>query len=137
MKACSNRHSQPLAPAWHGPDIMRNSASARLSHSILRDATSVSASIADMHLLPCCISSCPVVERVVEYTSIEQEGQSPAGGGGGGGGQALAPLPTNWPAKGVVEFKNVQMRYRPGLPLVLRGISFRAVALDKVGRMSP
>jgi hypothetical protein len=32
----------------------------------------------------------------------------------------------------VVEFKQVAMRYRPGLPLVLRGVSFKAAAKEKV-----
>jgi ABC-type multidrug transport system fused ATPase/permease subunit len=31
-----------------------------------------------------------------------------------------------------VEFKQVAMRYRPGLPLVLRGVSFKATAKEKV-----
>ncbi len=29
-----------------------------------------------------------------------------------------------WPQAGKVEFFNVQLRYRPELPLVLRGLSF-------------
>lgn len=42
--------------------------------------------------------------------------------------------PPNWPNEGVVEFKQVAMRYRPGLPLVLRGVSFKAAANEKVRR---
>ena len=45
-----------------------------------------------------------------------------AGGGGrrcGGGA---------WPRSGRIEFVNVSMRYRPGLPLVLKGLSFGPVA---------
>jgi ABC-type multidrug transport system fused ATPase/permease subunit len=33
---------------------------------------------------------------------------------------------------GEVEFKHVAMRYRPGLPLVLRGVSFKAASKEKV-----
>ena len=40
--------------------------------------------------------------------------------------------PPGWPARGEVEFKQVAMRYRPGLPLVLRGVSFKAAAKEKV-----
>ncbi|KAA0167854.1 hypothetical protein FNF31_00789 [Cafeteria roenbergensis] len=32
--------------------------------------------------------------------------------------------PTEWPKTGSVEFRNVWLRYRPGLPHVLRGVSF-------------
>ncbi|KAG2427456.1 hypothetical protein HXX76_012392 [Chlamydomonas incerta] len=91
------------------------------------------------------------VERVVEYCDLPQEGTkqlpalppssesgsgsgSGAGGGSGSGGspQPAAP-PPGWPAAGCVEFRNVTLRYRPGLPLVLRGVSFKAEARDKVG----
>jgi ATP-binding cassette subfamily C (CFTR/MRP) protein 1 len=38
-----------------------------------------------------------------------------------------------WPQLGVVEFKDYQMRYRPGLPLVLKGISFATTAKEAIG----
>jgi ATP-binding cassette subfamily C (CFTR/MRP) protein 12 len=38
-----------------------------------------------------------------------------------------------WPASGRVEFKSVDVRYREGLPLVLRGVSFVAQAGHTVG----
>ncbi|PNG99437.1 ABC transporter C family member 2, partial [Tetrabaena socialis] len=44
-----------------------------------------------------------------------------------------APPPPGWPPAGSVEFRDVFLRYRPGLPLVLRGVSFVAQARDKVG----
>jgi ATP-binding cassette subfamily C (CFTR/MRP) protein 1 len=41
--------------------------------------------------------------------------------------------PSNsWPEKGKVEFKNYQVRYREGLDLVLRGISFTVRGGEKV-----
>ncbi|ODV97104.1 hypothetical protein PACTADRAFT_48860 [Pachysolen tannophilus NRRL Y-2460] len=43
-----------------------------------------------------------------------------------------APPPT-WPQHGVVEFKNVSLAYRPGLPLVLNNISFSVKAGEKIG----
>jgi ABC-type multidrug transport system fused ATPase/permease subunit len=52
------------------------------------------------------------VERLEEYAVIESEappiveGHSP---------------PTNWPTKGDIAFERTAMRYRPNLPLVLRG----------------
>jgi ATP-binding cassette subfamily C (CFTR/MRP) protein 1 len=46
-------------------------------------------------------------------------------------------IPTNqpsssWPEKGHVEFKDYQVRYREGLDLVLRGISFTVRGGEKV-----
>jgi ATP-binding cassette subfamily C (CFTR/MRP) protein 1 len=38
----------------------------------------------------------------------------------------------NWPEKGEVEFKDYQVRYREGLDLVLRGISFTVKGGEKV-----
>ncbi|CAG8677285.1 12899_t:CDS:10, partial [Acaulospora colombiana] len=50
-----------------------------------------------------------------------------------------APPTTNhdpdakWPEKGEIRFQNVDMAYRPGLPLVLKGISFDVKAGEKIG----
>lgn len=41
--------------------------------------------------------------------------------------------PKEWPQKGVVNFDNVQMRYREQLPLVLKGLTFEAAAGEKIG----
>ena len=61
------------------------------------------------------------VERVLDYIGIPQE----------------APL-TNMGCrfkvtKGDIEFKNVQLRYFPDLPLALRGVSFRVRAGERLG----
>ena len=39
----------------------------------------------------------------------------------------------DWPAKGAIEFKDVTMRYRPGLPNVLHGISLVIRGGEKIG----
>jgi ABC-type multidrug transport system fused ATPase/permease subunit len=39
----------------------------------------------------------------------------------------------SWPEKGVVEFRDVKMRYRPKLPLSLNGLSFRVQAGEHCG----
>ena len=64
------------------------------------------------------------VERVGNYIELPSE----------------APLvidnnrpPPGWPSSGVVEFKNVVMRYRQELPLVLHDVSFRVMPSEKVG----
>ncbi|KAJ6577414.1 P-loop containing nucleoside triphosphate hydrolase protein [Mycena capillaripes] len=41
--------------------------------------------------------------------------------------------PPEWPTHGAVEFKDVQMSYRPGLPNVLHGISMSIEAGEKIG----
>ncbi|KAF8175919.1 P-loop containing nucleoside triphosphate hydrolase protein [Mycena galopus ATCC 62051] len=38
-----------------------------------------------------------------------------------------------WPARGAIEFKDVTMAYRPGLPNVLHGISLQIKAGEKIG----
>ncbi|MEW5304006.1 MAG: hypothetical protein WDW36_006649 [Sanguina aurantia] len=70
------------------------------------------------------------VERVTEYDDLPTEGASAAAAAAAGAGDE--PPAPGWPADGVVEFKNVAMRYRAGTPLVLRGVSFRAGSREKV-----
>ena len=38
-----------------------------------------------------------------------------------------------WPEKGSVEFKNFKVRYRPGLDLVLQGLTFSVKGGEKIG----
>ena len=39
----------------------------------------------------------------------------------------------DWPVKGTIEFKDVTMRYRPGLADVLHGISLAIYGGEKIG----
>lgn len=64
------------------------------------------------------------VERIKEYGETKQEAAWEI---------ASNVLPQNWPELGTVEFKNFQVRYREGLDLVLRGISFKVQGGEKVG----
>jgi ATP-binding cassette subfamily C (CFTR/MRP) protein 5 len=41
--------------------------------------------------------------------------------------------PKNWPVEGTIKFENIRMRYRPGLPCVLRGINIEILPQEKVG----
>ena len=65
------------------------------------------------------------VERISHYNELEME--------------AVPVLPTDpkpdeiWPKSGAITFENVELRYRPGLPLVLRGLSFEIRPGEKVG----
>jgi ABC-type multidrug transport system fused ATPase/permease subunit len=63
------------------------------------------------------------VERCIQFTelAIEAPPDSPN------------PPATSWPAKGAIEFKNLTMRYREGLPLVLKGINCHIRPREKIG----
>lgn len=45
---------------------------------------------------------------------------------------ALKPA-DDWPSRGKIEFKAVQMRYREELPLILIDVSFSIKAGEKIG----
>lgn len=45
----------------------------------------------------------------------------------------LLDVPKSWPDKGEIIFDNVQMRYRPNLPLVLQSFSLHVAAGERVG----
>lgn len=42
-------------------------------------------------------------------------------------------VPPSWPTSGSIEFEDVSMRYRPGLPLVLKNVSLSVTHSEKVG----
>ncbi|KAJ6639011.1 Multidrug resistance-associated protein 1, partial [Pseudolycoriella hygida] len=64
------------------------------------------------------------VERVKEYSQIKSEApwNVPS--------QKLA---NNWPEVGTVEFNDFELRYRDGLDLTLKGLSFKIDGSEKVG----
>ncbi|PRW21108.1 multidrug resistance-associated 1 isoform X3 [Chlorella sorokiniana] len=69
------------------------------------------------------------VERLLHYTELEQEPATLAQGG-------AAPA-KGWPAAGLIEYQGVTAIYRPGLPPVLRNLTFTVqggVSCGVVGR---
>lgn len=62
------------------------------------------------------------VERVLVYTDLPSEGD-PA---------TPNDPPASWPERGEIRFDEVALAYRPGLPLVLKGVSFNVKAGEKV-----
>ncbi|KAL8625042.1 hypothetical protein ACOMHN_012051 [Nucella lapillus] len=65
------------------------------------------------------------VQRVLDYSkTIEPEAASVIPG--------KRPK-DDWPKNGAVVFRNVQLRYRPELPLVLKGVSFKVSPQEKIG----
>uniref|UniRef100_A0A1Q3FWR2 ABC-type glutathione-S-conjugate transporter n=2 Tax=Culex tarsalis TaxID=7177 RepID=A0A1Q3FWR2_CULTA len=64
------------------------------------------------------------VERIKEYGETKQEAPWEL---------QNSTLPRDWPEQGRVEFQDFQVRYREGLDLVLKGISFTVEGGEKVG----
>ncbi|KAJ7650716.1 ABC protein [Roridomyces roridus] len=67
------------------------------------------------------------VERVVHYSRTDLIPQEAAYESS----KDVEP-PAEWPQQGAIEFKKVEMSYRPGLPNVLHGISFSIHAGEKI-----
>jgi ABC-type multidrug transport system fused ATPase/permease subunit len=59
----------------------------------------------------------------VEYTTIPNEPMD----------QQHKIPPISWPEKGEIIFDNVQMRYRPGMQLVLKGLTLHIYPSEKIG----
>ncbi|KAK3021040.1 hypothetical protein RJ639_047287, partial [Escallonia herrerae] len=64
------------------------------------------------------------VERIKQFTNIPSEAEWEK--------KDCLPSP-NWPTHGNVELSNVQVRYRPNTPLVLKGITLNIVGGEKIG----
>ncbi|XP_065356723.1 multidrug resistance-associated protein 1 isoform X3 [Calliphora vicina] len=64
------------------------------------------------------------VERIKEYGETKQEAPWEL---------ENSRVPKDWPLEGQVVFDNFKVRYREGLDLVLRGISFKIAGGEKVG----
>ncbi|KAG5675829.1 hypothetical protein PVAND_005699 [Polypedilum vanderplanki] len=62
------------------------------------------------------------IERIEEY--IEKPQEAP---------WKTVDVDPEWPNKGIVEFKDFQVRYREGLDLVLKGVSFKLRSQEKIG----
>lgn len=62
------------------------------------------------------------IERMEEYVAMQKEAEWKKG-----------EIDQTWPKEGNVQFNNLQIRYREGLDLVLKGISFQVKAREKIG----
>ncbi|KAK7682821.1 hypothetical protein QCA50_014205 [Cerrena zonata] len=63
------------------------------------------------------------VEHVLHYTELPSEGESST---------PNDPSPS-WPDRGSVEFEDVELSYREGLPRVLKGVTFSIKPGEKIG----
>jgi len=65
------------------------------------------------------------VERINQYTQIENEAPRAT--------TFDEKIEIKWPSEGKIDFNSVMMRYRPNLPLVLKGLDLSIPARSKVG----
>ncbi len=66
------------------------------------------------------------VERIKEYSETPTEAEWESS-------DEKKKPPPSWPQEGKVDFNNFQVRYRPGLDLVLKGITCKIAPREKVG----
>lgn len=64
------------------------------------------------------------VERIKQFTNIPSEAEWV---------KKDSPPPPNWPNHGSVELRDLQVRYRPNTPLVLKGITLTIQGGEKIG----
>ena len=64
------------------------------------------------------------VERIMEYTNLSQEAADEVNG---------KDPPKSWPETGVVEFRDLHLRYADTEPYVLKGINFKSKKNEKIG----
>eukprot|EP01051_Picozoa_sp_SAG22_P025863 SAG22_NODE_7871_length_701_cov_0.958472_1_plen_185_part_01 len=74
------------------------------------------------HLQYCNCRQMTYVERVFQYIDLPGE---PAA--------VLPSDPAGWPNAGSIEVQNISLRYRPGLPLALDGVSLSVAPRERVG----
>ncbi|KAI8345227.1 ABC transporter type 1, transmembrane domain-containing protein [Mortierella sp. GBAus27b] len=70
-------------------------------------------------------SYCDLNNQLVAVERVDGNPEAPA--------ETDVKLPENWPNEGRVEFKNYSTRYREGLDLVIKNISFTVDPAEKVG----
>ncbi|GMS94758.1 hypothetical protein PENTCL1PPCAC_16931 [Pristionchus entomophagus] len=100
-----------------------------ISAGVLGISVSYSFNIASVHnfaltQLSLIESNVVSVERIIEYTKTPNEAEWMIESSG---------LTSSWPAEGGVNMESYSTRYRPGLDLVLRGISARVHPGEKIG----
>lgn len=64
------------------------------------------------------------VERVFEYSTIEQEAPAVIEG---------KRPPEDWPANGLITISDLEVRYAPELPAVLKNVNFSTKRFEKIG----
>ncbi|KAF9319799.1 Canalicular multispecific organic anion transporter 2 [Podila horticola] len=104
--------------------MSRNTLSASVTGMSLSYALNITQDITWMVRCYCELQNNLVsVERVKEYSDKHREAPN----------ETTVDLPPNWPAHGKIEFKNYSTRYRQGMDLVIKNVSFDVQPGEKVG----
>ncbi|CAH0491864.1 unnamed protein product [Peronospora farinosa] len=110
----------------HSSDPERGTAFAGLAGVSLTYAFSVTQSLNwSVRMLSQLQTQMVSVERIKNYTNIDTEADLTSVG--------KLPPAQEWPSAGAIEFRNVNLRYRPGLPRVLRNLSLSILPQEKIG----
>ncbi|RLN48167.1 hypothetical protein BBJ29_000290 [Phytophthora kernoviae] len=110
----------------HSSDPERGTAFAGLAGVSLTYAFSVTQSLNwSVRMLSQLQTQMVSVERIKNYTIMDTEAELTSVG--------KLPPAQEWPSAGAIEFRNVNLRYRPGLPRVLRNLSLTIRPQEKIG----
>ncbi|TDH72543.1 hypothetical protein CCR75_004880 [Bremia lactucae] len=110
----------------HSSDPERGAASAGLAGVALTYAFSVTQPLNwSVRMLSQLQTQMVSVERIKSYTNMDTEAELSSVG--------KLPPAQEWPLAGTIEFRNVNLRYRPGLPRVLRNLSLSIRSQEKIG----
>ncbi|KAK1939976.1 Multidrug resistance-associated protein 1 [Phytophthora citrophthora] len=110
----------------HSSDPERGAAFAGLAGVSLTYAFSVTQSLNwSVRMLSQLQTQMVSVERIKNYTVMDTEAELTSVG--------KLPPAQEWPSAGSIEFRNVDLRYRPGLPRVLRNLSLSIRPQEKIG----
>ncbi|KAF4042415.1 ABC transporter [Phytophthora infestans] len=110
----------------HSSDPERGAAFAGLAGVSLTYAFSVTQSLNwSVRMLSQLQTQMVSVERIKNYTVMDVEAELTSVG--------KLPPAQEWPSAGAIEFRNVNLRYRPGLPRVLRNLSLSIRPQEKIG----
>eukprot|EP00644_Phytophthora_capsici_P001455 jgi/Phyca11/14970/fgenesh1_pg.PHYCAscaffold_10_\ len=110
----------------HSSDPERGAAFAGLAGVSLTYAFSVTQSLTwSVRMVSQLQTQMVSVERIKNYTIMDTEAELTSVG--------KLPPAQEWPSAGGIEFRNVDLRYRPGLPRVLRNLSLSIRPQEKIG----
>jgi ABC-type multidrug transport system fused ATPase/permease subunit len=110
----------------HNPSTTEGAAFAGLAGVSLSYAFSVTQSLNwSVRMVSQLQTQMVSVERIKNYSEMEIEPELTSVG--------KLPPSNEWPASGEIVFRNVNLRYRPGLPRVLRNLSLSIKPQEKIG----
>uniref|UniRef100_A0A7S4AQQ3 P-loop containing nucleoside triphosphate hydrolase protein n=2 Tax=Pseudo-nitzschia australis TaxID=44445 RepID=A0A7S4AQQ3_9STRA len=115
-----------LFPIWHHEYFGADPKFAGLAGIAISYALSITQSLNwSVRMASDLEASMISVERVRSYCQVESEASRDT--------NEDTRLPESWPSGGSIVFKNASLRYRPGLPRVLKGLDIELPKRSKIG----